>query len=349
VKVTRSRLALGAAVAAAAGLAGAAAAGAVTVHRWRRQPDPASDEDFREPPDTRHRTLPASDGGEIHLVDRGVGRPFLMLHGVTNSTLIWHYQLLDLVAAGYRVVAMDIRGHGGSQAGEDGYSLEAMARDVYQVVHALELRDAVVVGHSMGGMVLLQLLADHPELAESGAIASAALVSTSASPVLGNGVPAAAAALVRFLTPAAGQGHIRASGGRIGRRRPPGDLAAAYCRLAFGAKPWPTHVELLRGMSSAVPPDIVGHLIRTLLDLDVRSVLPSIVVPTLVVVGTRDLLTPVWHGRYLASHLPVAELKVLPGCGHVVMLERREELARLLVDFAERTSPVVLEAERIIG
>jgi non-heme chloroperoxidase len=346
--VTKSRLALGAAVAAATGLAGAAAAGAVTVHRWRRRPDPARDEDFREPPGTRHRILAAVDGGEIHVIDRGEGRPFLLLHGVTNTTLIWHYQLLDLVAAGYRVVALDLRGHGGSRAGADGYSLEAMARDAHQVVQALGLRDAVAVGHSMGGMVLLQLLADHPELAAGGAIASMVLIATSASPVLGNGVPAAAAGLVRFLTPAAGQGHVMASGGRIGRRRPPGDLAAAYCRLAFGAKPWPTHVELLRGMASAVPADIVGHLIRTLLDLDVRSILPSIAVPTLVVVGTRDLLTPVWHGRYLARHIPVAGLEVLASCGHVVMLERREELARLLIDFAERTSPVVLEAERII-
>jgi pimeloyl-ACP methyl ester carboxylesterase len=144
--------------------------------------------------------------------------------------------------------------------------------------------------------------------------------------------------MVRVLTPAAGQGHVRASAGRVGRRRPPGDLAAAYCRLAFGVGAWPTHVELLRAMTSAVPAPIVTELVQTLLQLDVRSILASITAPALVVVGSRDLLTPVWHSRYLVNHIPVAELHVLPGCGHMVPFERREDLAELLVDFAERTA-----------
>jgi pimeloyl-ACP methyl ester carboxylesterase len=280
------------------------------------------------------------DGGEIHFIERGAGRPFLLLHGVTNSTLVWHYQLLDLVEAGYRVVAMDIRGHGRSTAGHDGYTLEAMARDAWTVIQTLDLRDAVVVGHSMGAMVLLQLLSDHPELATSGAVSALAMVATSASPVLGNGVPAAAAEVVRLLTPAAGRGHLRATRGRVERGKSAGDLAAAYCRLAFGSHPSVAQVEVLRAMSSSLPGPVVGHLIQTLLNLDVRHVLPSIAVPTLVVVGSRDLLTPVWHSRYAANHIPVAELHVLPGCGHMIMFERRYELLRLLVDFAERTAPV---------
>jgi len=337
----KSRLAIGAAVAAAAGLAGAAAVGAVSVHRWRQGVDPASDEDFREPSGTTHQMLAAYDGGEIHVVARGDGRPFLLIHGVTESTLVWHYQFLDLVAAGYRVVAVDVRGHGRSKAGTDGYALEAMARDAYQVIRELDLREAVVVGHSMGGMILLQMLDDHPELVADGVVSSLVLVATSASPILGNGVPAAAAGLVRVLTPAAGMGHVRATAGRLERRKPPGDVAALYCRLAFGSHPWPTHVELLRAMSSAVPGPIVGQLAQMLLNLDVRAGLLSIAAPAMVVVGNRDLLTPVWHSRYLVNHIPVAELHVLPGCGHMVPFERRAELARLLVDFAERTAPPV--------
>ncbi len=343
-KVTGSRLALGAAAAAVVGLAGGAAAGAVNLRRWRARPDPAAGDDFGEPPGMVHRTLASADGGEVHVVERGEGRTFLLLHGVTNSTLVWHYQLLDLVAAGYRVVAVDLRGHGESRAGDDGFTLAAMARDVFQVIEALGLRETVVVGHSMGGMVALKLLADHPELVTDGAVSSIALVSTSASPVLGNGVPAAAAQMVRVLTPVAGRGHVRAMGGRAQRRKPPGDVAAVYSRLAFGSNPSVTHVERLRAMSSAVPAPIAGHLIETLLNLDVRAVLPLIAAPTLVVVGTRDLLTPVWHSRYIVRHIPVAELHVLPQCGHMVMFERRAELSRLLVDFAERTQPVLGEA-----
>lgn len=327
-----SRLTLIGAATTAVGLAGGAVAGAVAFRRWRVGPDPVAGEDFREPEGTVHRTFPARDGGEIHVVERGEGRPFLLVHGVTETSLVWHYQLLDLVAAGYRVVAVDIRGHGGSRAGSDAYTLDAMAGDVAGVVQALELRDAVAVGHSLGGMVLLQLLNDHPELVPA-AISSLVLIATSARPVLGNGLPAAAAAVMRSLTPLAGRSHVRASGR-------PGDLAALYCRLAFGSHPSPTHVELLREASSSVPPDILARLIQTLIDLDVRHVLPSIKAPTLVIVGTRDLLTPLWHARYMANHIPVAELHVLPQCGHMVMLERRRELATLLIGFAQRTLPV---------
>jgi pimeloyl-ACP methyl ester carboxylesterase len=344
VKVTKSRLALGAAATAAVGLAGAAATGAITLRRWRRRPDPVSAEDFREPAGTTHRNVATYDGGEIHVVERGEGRPFLLLHGVTETTLVWHYQLLDLVEAGHRVVAMDLRGHGRSRAGRDGHTLEAMAQDVCDVIEVLHLHEAVAVGHSMGAMVLFQLLADHRELVSGGAVSSIALVATSASPILGNGVPAAAAELVRVLTPVAGRGHLRATAGRVQRGKTPGDVAAVYCRLAFGVNPSPTHVELLRAMSSAVPAPIVAELVQTLLNLDVRKVLPAIAAPALVVVGKRDLLTPVWHSRYIAGHIPVAELHELPGCGHMVMFERREELAELLIDFAERTKPVTQEA-----
>jgi len=339
VKITKSRLAIGAAAATAAGLAGGAVASAVAIHQWRRRPDPAIGDDFHEPPGTVHREFPTSDGGTIHVIERGEGRPFLLLHGVTETSVVWHYQLLDLVEAGYRVVAIDIRGHGRSQAGSDGFTLEAMARDIGEVLGVLGLRDAVAVGHSMGAMILLQLLDDHPELVPD-VITSLALVATSASPILGNGVPGVAAELVRVLTPVAGRGHVRASAGVAGRSRPPGDLAAVYCRLAFGVNPSPTHVELLRAMTSAMPPLIVAKLVATLLSLDVRQVLPSIAAPSLIIVGSRDLLTPVWHSRYFARHIPVAELHVLPGCGHMVMFERRVELANLLTDFARRTQPV---------
>jgi len=78
----------------------------------------------------------------------------------------------------------------------------------------------------------------------------------------------------------------------------------------------------------------------TLVGFDDRKLLPRITAPTLVVAGQRDLLTPIWHSRYMSRHIPEAELVVLPRCGHMVMFERREELARLLVTWAERTAPV---------
>ncbi len=300
------------------------------------RPDAYSGANFEEPPDAIHRMVATSDGGEIHVVERGHGRPFVLLHGVTLTTASWHYQLVDLVEAGYRVLALDLRGHGRSRPGRDGYSLARLAEDLREVLGALEVRDAVIVGHSLGGMTVLQLLADHPELGRDATVSGIVLVSTSASMVIGNGIPALLARVGGLITPAAARGHVFASGGSSAPADRRVQLASRYCRLAFGAAPSPTHVAVVRAMTSAVPCDVLSPLIATLLRMDIRKLLAGLSVPTLVVVGRRDLVTPVWHSRYLASHIPGAELVVLKGCGHLVLLERRAELGDLLVGWAQR-------------
>ena len=321
------------AVAVAGSVAGLASLGAV-MRRRRRRPEAHSGDDFGELPGSLHRIVPTTDGGEIHVVDRGHGRPFVLLPGVTLTTLSWQYQLIDLVEAGYRVLALDIRGHGRSIAGRDGYSLARLAADVHEVLIALDVRDAIVVGHSLGGMTALELLVDHAEVARDGTVSGVVLVSTSASMVIGNGVPAVLARVAGVVTPAAGRGHVFASAQTLPRLGI--GLANLYCRLAFGAAPSPTHIEVVRAMTSAVPSEVLSPLIVTLMTMDVRRLLPDISVPALVVVGRRDLITPIWHSRHLASNIPAAELVVLPGCGHLVLFERRPELAELLIGCAHR-------------
>jgi pimeloyl-ACP methyl ester carboxylesterase len=345
VRGARSLIVVGALVAVAVWLRG-------LLGRGPRGPDANAGDDFEEPADVVHRTVVTSDGGQIHVVERGQGRPFVLLHGVTLTTASWQYQLVDLVDAGYRVLALDIRGHGRSRPGRDGYSLTRLAEDLREVLGALDVRDAEIVGHSLGGMTALQLLADHPELGHDGTVSGIVLVSTSAGMVVGNGVPALFARVAGLVTPAAAaRGHVFASGGPSppatrrhlfagGGPSPPAtrrvELASRYCRLAFGAAPLPTHVAMVRAITSAVPSDVLSPLIATLLRMDIRKQLGRLSVPTLVVVGRRDLVTPVWHSRYLASHIPGAQLVVLNGCGHLVLLERRAELADLLVGWARR-------------
>ena len=104
--------------------------------------------------------------------------------------------------------------------------------------------------------------------------------------------------------------------------------------LGFGARPRPADVELVRSISAVVSPRAMAELLRPLLEFDVRIDLPKINLPTLVVVGTRDLITPARRSRVLAARIPGARLEVLPGCGHLVMLERPEALAGLLGAFS---------------
>ena len=128
-------------------------------------------------------------------------------------------------------------------------------------------------------------------------------------------------------------------------RRGPGifpteDLGTWATRLAFGARPVPADVELTRSMISAMSPAALSELVMALLDFDVHDRIHDIALPTRVVVGTRDVLTPPRMARVMATRIPGAELTVWPGCGHMVMLERPTELCELLDRFSAEVAGV---------
>ena len=104
-------------------LAGTAAAAAGGIHRaasaTKARTDPDLDPLYDLPPDVQHHEIPATDGGQIHVIERGAGRPLLLIHGITLQAGIWAPQLHEL-ADRYRVLAMDVRGHGRSRAGSAG-------------------------------------------------------------------------------------------------------------------------------------------------------------------------------------------------------------------------------------
>jgi pimeloyl-ACP methyl ester carboxylesterase len=105
-------------------------------------------------------------------------------------------------------------------------------------------------------------------------------------------------------------------------------------RLGFGRDPQPSHVELTRQMILACTPATRRDAPAALVDLDLTEELARITVPTLVVCGSADVLTPPSESRRIAHRIPGARLEILDGGGHMLMLEQPEALHRLLVDFA---------------
>jgi len=319
---------------AAAGLAVAGAGtGAVLDRRLgaRRRQARGPAPDLSLAPGTHH-LVATDDGGAIHVVERGSGTPILLVHGVTLSVDVWAYQLRDL-ADRHRVVAMDQRGHGSSRAGSDGYSFERLASDVLAVLDALDLQGAILVGHSMGGMVALQLAVEQPQ-ALAKRVAGLVLVATSGGPV--TRLPGWDT-VVTMLSPGIELGLTRSqSKGRL--LSPTGNMAYLSSRLAFGTRPAPAQVELTRQMAKAISPLTVAELWASVLGFNAHDSLGIIDLPVLVVVGTRDHLTPPWNARRLMAVLPRATLLELAGCGHMVMLERRSELNDALRGLAERVT-----------
>jgi pimeloyl-ACP methyl ester carboxylesterase len=250
----------------------------------------------------------------------------VLLHGIGLRSGLWRYQFFDL-ADRFQIVAVETRGHGESRPGSDGYGLAQAGRDMAEVLEALDLRDAILVGHSMGGMVAMRFAADHRAVLDDRV---AGLVFVGTVPFLG--VPAfigaAAANLADRATNWEGR-RIKVPLDRFARS----DLAFVLARLAFGVDPSPTHVELTRRMVSDVPIQAFVPSGLRLLSHDAADAMRETHTPSLVIVGDHDHITPPRFSEALAELLPNTRLIVLPGCGHQVMLERRHEFGDLLRTF----------------
>jgi pimeloyl-ACP methyl ester carboxylesterase len=314
----------------ALGVAGIGAAAATAAAYRGARKYRALDLDMSElalPNDVEHFEVAVDDGSTIHGVAAGSGRPIVLLHGVTLSVETWPYQLAAL-SKEYRVIALDARGHGVSKSDAAAWGIDRMASDVAQVFAHLDLRDAILVGHSMGGMITQQMCLDFADLARE-RIAGTILLSTGASP--SQSVPGASWFNRTFMkSKSSGTGRPA----RIGAWQPPPEVAYAMARLALGTKPDPRHVKHTQNMSFAMPPETLNALLPNVVFFEVRHRLKDYPVPALVIVGSRDLLTPPRIGRELARRIPGAEFEVVPGAGHMLMLERAEWLNDRIDEFA---------------
>ena len=350
--------------AAALGAAGGLVAAWVAQHRAvQRSAEAARQGEDAEglvlPTDLVRHDIAGDDGGTIHVVERGQGPTLLLLHGFMLSSDLWVHQLLDL-SARHRVVAVDLRGHGRSVAGRDGFrapgevgdpaqlretaptasagrgapAIVRLATDVRAVIEALDLRDALLVGHSMGGMVALQLLQGMAEPERRARLRGVVLVSTTAGPY--STMPGWSR-MTTLTAPAMARALLVAE--RVGATTLPAeDLRWWMTRIGFGPEPVPAQVRFTEQLHRSAPQGTMSALLASLALFDLSAGLPELDLPALVVVGSRDRLTSVRLARRMAEALPRAELVELPRCGHMPMLERRHEFSRLLEEFCAKVA-----------
>lgn len=312
---------LGAGMAAIAGVAAATVAG----NRVRRRSDPAIDVLLPEPETVTHHQLTTTDGGSLHVVERGAGRPLVLLHGVTLQWSVWDPQF-NTLADRYRVIAWDMRGHGRSTAGSEGITLEAVGDDLAVLLERLDVHDAIVVGHSMGGMALARFCTDHHTLLHH-RVRGLMFLATSAAPVALPALVGGGAGLVELAQRFATAG-MKAPRLRYGW--PDNAATALVIRAAFGRRVSGAAVEQVRKMIAEVDPLTAVEAGTAIAQHDVREDLGHVDVPSLVVVGDADLLTPPSHAEAVVEAVPGAQLRILPGVGHQVMQEAPDELAALV-------------------
>ena len=284
------------------GAAGAAVAlaGVGAVNLWGRRVrsirDELRDDPLTPPEDVEHVYLNTVDDGVLHTVVTGTGPPVVLLHGVTLQWWVWS-AVIRLLRSDHRVIACDMRGHGESKAGTRGVTLEACADDLAQVLIEFDATDAVVVGHSMGGMVLGRFVIQNHEVAHD-RVRGLVFLATSAAPVSIAALRGGVAALSGLVAPLARRDARR---DRTSYPWKDTNVSAALARTAFGRHATARMVDDTRLMIAATPASTLSEAAASIAAHDVRAELASVDLPTVVVVGSLDTLTPPPHARVLAE------------------------------------------------
>lgn len=267
----------------------------------------------------------------------------VMPHGYALNRHSWFYQRKALRPLA-NIVVYDQRGHGEStyvtESTERDHSIDQLGRDLYSVIQqCVPTRKVILIGHSMGGMSILALAEHHPELFDSRVI-GVALIATAASAVSSTtlGLPAPIARVVQGALPGVA-GIVARRGDLVARSRwSKSDLGLLLTRLYSFGSVAPTHAgEFVADMIAGTDFRILVDFLPNLYDHDKRTALPTLQkVETLVIVGESDRLTPPAQSTAIIDQVPGAEFVVLAESGHMVTIERPEEVNELLVAFVEQ-------------
>jgi pimeloyl-ACP methyl ester carboxylesterase len=262
----------------------------------------------------------------------GSGPVLLLLHGMAGCSLTWRY-VMPALARRFTVVAPDLLGHGESAKPAGEYSLGAHANLLRDLMAALGLERATLVGQSYGGGVAMQLAYQYPDRCERLVLVSSGGLGREVSPLL------------RWLA-APGAGELFPLVCSPWHR----DLATRVARLAagLGLRMSPVVEDVWRSYTTLASADARHAFFRTLtavIDMQGQSVSATdrlylaSQVPTLLVWGARDRLIPVEHARATHARLPGSRLVVYDDVGHFPQCEAPERLVDTLLDFVDTTTP----------
>jgi pimeloyl-ACP methyl ester carboxylesterase len=266
--------------------------------------------------------------GGTRLAVRASGRPgdpaIVFVHGWSRCAADWSAQLDDPdLATGHRMLAVDLRGHGDSEAPETGYDDPAVWAADLAAVLDLAGAPAVLVGSSYGGLVITDYLRLHGDDRIAGILLAGALTE------IGPGNPGGAV------------GPLMAEGIRDYLSEDPATAIPALTKLITGMTAEPATGETIQrrlGESLLVPPRIRRALFRR--SVSSADVLAKITVPTLIVHGTEDAVVDPSAAEYAAGKIPGAFLRWFQGVGHLPFAERVGEFNRALRELVDRSGGI---------
>jgi len=305
----------------------------------------------------------ADDGVPLHVeIDEPAASPdgmpagadvptVVLCHGYTLSLRCWVFQRRALKAAGYRVVIWDQRGHGRSGPGsKESYEIDQLGLDLYAVISAVVPQGPLIlVGHSMGGMTMMALAGQHPQLVKD-RVLGVAFVATSPG-----GISAVSWGLGKVLGKAVHRLGPFAVGQLAGRQGLVNSVLKAgreveeyFVDLYSFASPVPLSiVRLTADMIFKTRLEVMSDFMETFDKHDKREALEAFIgVETLVLNGVQDMLTPPEHSEEIVKLIPGAEHVLVNDAGHIIMLEHGEVVSEQLLALIARAERAAASLER---
>ena len=244
----------------------------------------------------------------------GEGVPLVFIHQVATDRRLWHYQRRSFYRR-YRLIGIDVMGHGEVSWPPEAFSLERAAGDIQQLLERLQASPAFIVGVSMGAVIALRMALTNP-LQVRGLI----LVSPWSH----------------------ASGHTRSLVARLFRMAEAGDMSAhtdLYLRYVLPAISLDRHspvVEHLRGLAMQQDAKAVAYTWAACLASDLSPYLRDVRAPSLVIAGANDLLTPPFMARAVAEGLSAVEMEVWEDRGHFPFMEETARFNRRIEIFIRR-------------
>jgi len=266
------------------------------------------------------------DGIRLHYAEAGEGPAVVLLHGLSATHANWEYTIPEF-ADRWRVVAPDLPGHGRSAKPDAPYTIDFYAGVVRSLGRELGLREAIVVGNSLGGQIALELAIAYPAWTRAIVLAAPAGGFGTTVQALRWAVAAAARpGLLRVALPWALERCV------YDRTLPACEVRRRILAERLAHEDYPSFAR-------AVARSLHGSIAAT-------QAVQRITHPTLLVWGRNDRLVALAQSRRLARAMPHARLAVLDRCGHLPMVERPAEFNRLLADFFRAVEAAPLRGAR---
>ncbi len=247
----------------------------------------------------------------------GSGEPVLLISGLGGNSELWCRQT-PVLSTQYQVICFDNRGSGRSDAPPGPYTVKEMASETVQLLDALGIAAAHVVGSSMGGMIAQEVAIQYPDKA-----LSLTLIATQCGGTHAFGAETENAAALEQLATTEMDPEERA------RSWVPYTLSESF------AEAHPDLVEEYVRVSALHPPMKAGLQAQwcALMGDDSWDRLPCVTAPALIIQGDKDLLVPVENADVLGVRIPESRVVIIPGAGHSVAFEAADAVNKLLLEF----------------